>query len=56
MTTASISLQDLRQRLYVKAKAEKPWRVWGLYVPRVQGGDTPCGLCDGQEKQRSPRH
>jgi RNA-directed DNA polymerase len=32
MITASISLQDLRQRLYVKAKAEKPWRVWGLYV------------------------
>ncbi len=32
MTTASISLQDLRQRLYVKAKAEKSWRVWGLYV------------------------
>ncbi len=32
MTTASILLQDLRQRLYVKAKAEKPWRVWGLYV------------------------
>jgi RNA-directed DNA polymerase len=32
MRTASISLQDLRQRLYVKAKAEKPWRVWGLYV------------------------
>jgi len=32
MTTASISLQDLRQRLYIKAKAEKPWRVWGLYV------------------------
>ena len=32
MTTTSISLQDLRQRLYVKAKAEKPWRVWGLYV------------------------
>ncbi len=32
MTTASITLQDLRQRLYVKAKAEKQWRVWGLYV------------------------
>ena len=32
MTTASISLQDLRRRLYVKAKAEKDWRVWGLYV------------------------
>jgi RNA-directed DNA polymerase len=29
---ASISLQDLRRRLYVKAKAEKPWRFWGLFV------------------------
>jgi RNA-directed DNA polymerase len=32
MTTALISLQDLRRRLYVKAKAEKDWRGWGLYV------------------------
>src|SRR5262249_41626772 len=31
MTTAPISLQDLRRRLYVKAKAEKDWRVWGPY-------------------------
>ena len=32
MTTAPISLQDLRRRLYVKAKAEKDWQFWGLYV------------------------
>jgi RNA-directed DNA polymerase len=32
MTTAPISLQDLQRRLYVKAKAEKGWRFWGLYV------------------------
>src|SRR5213594_4823516 len=32
MTTAPISLQDLRRRLDVKAKAEKDWRFWGLYV------------------------
>jgi RNA-directed DNA polymerase len=29
---ASISLQDLRRRLYVKAKADKDWQFWGLYV------------------------
>jgi len=25
-------LQDLRRRIYVKAKAEKAWRFWGLFV------------------------
>jgi RNA-directed DNA polymerase len=27
-----ISLQDLRKRIYVKAKTEPTWRFWGLYV------------------------
>src|ERR1700736_1624503 len=32
MIKASVNLQDLRRRIYVKAKAEKSWRFWGLYV------------------------
>ena len=32
MTKPSITLQELRRRIYLKAKAEKTWRFWGLYV------------------------
>jgi len=32
MTKASITVQDLRRRIYIKAKAEPHRRFWGLYV------------------------
>ncbi len=32
MIKASINLQELRRKIYLKAKSEKAWRFWGLYV------------------------
>jgi RNA-directed DNA polymerase len=32
MTKAPVTLQDLRRKVYVKAKADASWRFWGLYV------------------------
>jgi RNA-directed DNA polymerase len=32
MTKAPTDLQELRRRIYVKAKTDKSWRFWGLYV------------------------
>jgi len=32
MIKTPINLQDLRRKIYTKAKAEKAWRFWGLYV------------------------
>jgi RNA-directed DNA polymerase len=31
-TKASVNLQDLRRRIYVKAKADTTWRFWEMYV------------------------
>lgn len=31
MTKASIRLQELRRRIYSKAKTDKHWKFWGLY-------------------------
>jgi RNA-directed DNA polymerase len=36
MTRPSISLRDLRRRIYVAAKADKTKRFWGLYVHVVK--------------------
>ncbi len=45
MTKASIRLQELRRRIYTKAKTEKRWRFWGLY----------CHICNKEVLQESYR-
>lgn len=37
MTKTSITLQELRRKIYVRAKAEKSHRFWGLYVHVCKG-------------------
>src|SRR5207245_9087519 len=32
MIKPSVNLQELRRRIYRKAKAEKQWRLWNHYV------------------------
>jgi RNA-directed DNA polymerase len=41
MTKTPVNLQDLRRRLYIKAKTEPTWRFWGLYV-HVCKRETLC--------------
>jgi RNA-directed DNA polymerase len=45
MTKASISLQELRRKIYRKAKTEKHWRFWGLY----------CHICKKEVLRESYR-
>lgn len=45
MTKASISLQELRRKIYRKAKTEKHWRFWGLY----------CQICKKEVLKESYR-
>jgi len=32
MRKTTITLQDLRRKIYLKAKSEKAWRFWGMYA------------------------
>jgi len=32
MRKTTIQLQDLRRKIYLKAKSETSWRFWGMYV------------------------
>ena len=40
MRKTSINLQDLRRKIYRKAKTDKSWRFWGLYVNYFRSGHS----------------
>ena len=51
MTKASMSLQELKRRIYIKAKTEKQWRFWDAKASAESGGVgesyTRSGDCIG---------
>ena len=54
MIKASISLQDLRRQIYLKAKAEKAWRFWGLYVHLYRMETPQAAYTDAKENDGAP--
>ena len=54
MTKTSISLQDLRRKIYLKAKADKTWRFWGLYVHVCKMETLKWAYRDAKENDGAP--
>jgi len=55
MTKAPSNLQDLRRRIYRKAKSDKSHRFWGLFVHITKVEDPRRGLpCCQKEWRRHP--
>lgn len=54
MIKASIDLQDLRRKIYLKAKAEKTWRFWGLYVQVCKMETLQRAYRDAKENNGAP--
>jgi RNA-directed DNA polymerase len=54
MIKASMRLQDLRRKIYLKAKAEKAWRFWGLYVHLSKMETLQATYTDAKENNGAP--
>ena len=54
MTKTSIGLQDLRKKIYLKAKADKTWRFWGLYVHVCKMETLKWAYRDAKENNGAP--
>ena len=54
MIKTSISLQDLRRKIYLKAKSDKTWRFWGLYVHVCKMETLQQAYRDAKENNGAP--
>jgi RNA-directed DNA polymerase len=54
MIKPSITLQELRRRIYRKAKAEKTWRFWGLYVHVVKAETLEAAYREAKSNNGAP--
>jgi RNA-directed DNA polymerase len=54
MTKASISLQDLRRKIYLRAKSDRTWRFWGLYVHVCKKETLQAAYNDAKENDGAP--
>jgi RNA-directed DNA polymerase len=54
MTKTSISLQDLRRKIYRRAKSDKAWRFWGLYVHICKLETLKQAYCDAKRNDGAP--
>lgn len=54
MTKAAISLSELKERIYDKAKSEKAYRFWGLYVHICKVSTLYQAYKDAKDNDGSP--
>jgi RNA-directed DNA polymerase len=54
MIKASISPQDLRRKIYLKAKSDKTWRFWGLYAHVCKKETLQWAYRDAKENNGAP--
>jgi RNA-directed DNA polymerase len=54
MIRPSINLQELRRKIYRKAKAEKQWRFWGLYAHVTKSETLEAAYWEAKANDGSP--
>src|SRR5260370_33985350 len=54
MIKAPVNLQDLRRRIYRKAKSEPTHRFWGLFVHVTKAETLEQAYCNGNQSGGAP--